>query len=157
MWHRLIQQAIHHYCQDMNEEKQEVIDAALEMQQFSMGTTIVMFRDKYYEYGVSNDPMEKGITICGYDSAWLTDMVAGYLLELAERHFEMTTFFGMYRDDGNVVFDGNRSAEELTIWLADFQFQARVNSDVGGMTPSLQWTFGSQERNPEQSCLKYLR
>jgi len=42
----------------------------------------------------------------------------------------MTTFFGMYRDDGNVVFDGNRSTEELTIWLADFQ--AKVNSYVGG-------------------------
>ena len=128
--HRLIRQAINHYCADINEEEQEVIDAALEMQQFSMGNTIITFRDKYYEYGVSEDPMERGLTIGGYDSAWLADMVAGYLLDLAENHFEMTTFFGMYRDDGNVVFDGIRSADELKTWLAEFQ--AKVNSDVGG-------------------------
>jgi hypothetical protein len=80
--HRLIRQAINHYCADINEEEQEVIDAALEMQQFSMGNTIITFRDKYYEYGVSDDPMERGLTIGGYDSAWLADMVAGYLLDL---------------------------------------------------------------------------
>ena len=43
----------------------------------------------------------------------------------------MTLFFGMYRDDGgNVVFKGDRSAEELEDWL--FSFQNKVNEDVGG-------------------------
>jgi hypothetical protein len=48
---------------------------------------------------------------------------------MAEHHFGMTRFFGMYRDDGNVVFEGSRTAEELEQWL--FNFQAKVNEDVG--------------------------
>jgi len=76
--HKLIRQAINYYCEDINEEEQEVIDAALEMQQFSMGNTIITFCDKYYKYGVSNDPMGIGLTIGGYDSAWLADILAGY-------------------------------------------------------------------------------
>ena len=36
----------------------------------------------------------------------------------------------MYRDDGNVVFQGDRSAEELENWL--FSFQNKVNEDLGG-------------------------
>ena len=58
-----------------------------------MGNTIVTFCDKCYEYGVSKDPLERDLAIGGSDSAWLADMLAGYLLELAERHFEMITFF----------------------------------------------------------------
>ena len=121
-----------------------------------MGNTIITFRDKYYEYGVSDDPMEKGLTIGGYDSAWLADMVAGYLLDLAESHLEMTTFFGMYRDDGNVVFDGIRSADELKTWLAEFQ--TKVNSNVGGndieFTMDI-WKPGEESRT--QLYLKSLR
>ena len=40
--------------------------------------------------------MERSLTIGGYDSAWLADLVGGYLLEMAEDHFGMTRFFGMY-------------------------------------------------------------
>ena len=49
---------------------------------------------------------------------------------LAESHFEMTTFFGMYRVDGNVVFEWNCLADDVKVCLADFQ--AKVNLDVGG-------------------------
>ena len=129
--HKLIRKAINHFCMDrLNEEEEVVIAAALEMQQFSMGNTIVTFRDKFYEYGVNADPMERGLTIGGYDSAWLADMVAGYLLELADDHFAMTSFFGMYRDDGNVIFEGEKSNDDIKDWLA--HFQAKVNEDVGG-------------------------
>ena len=58
------------------------------MQQFSMGNTTVTLCDKYYVYGVSDDPMKRGLAIGGYDSAWLVDMVlADYLLKLAKSHF----------------------------------------------------------------------
>ena len=41
-----------------------------------------------------------------------------------------TLFFGIYRDDGNVVFRGNRSSDEIKDWL--FHFQELVNEEVGG-------------------------
>ena len=87
--HKLIRKAINHFCMDrLNEDEEAVIAAALEMQQFSMGNTIITFRNKSCEYGVNDNPMERGITIGGYYSAWLEYMVAGYLLELADDHLE---------------------------------------------------------------------
>lgn len=40
--------------------------------------------------------MDRALTTGGYDSAWLADLVASYILKLAEDHFEETLFFGMY-------------------------------------------------------------
>ena len=55
--HKLIRQAILHYSGGFTEDEKRVITSALEMQQFSMKNTIVCFREKYYEYGVEDDPM----------------------------------------------------------------------------------------------------
>ena len=35
----------------LTEEELDVIEASLEMQLFSMGNTLITFRDEYYEYG----------------------------------------------------------------------------------------------------------
>ena len=52
------------------------------MLEFSMGNTLVMFSEKYYEYGVDNDLTNRS----GYDSAWNADLIASYLLDLAQDH-----------------------------------------------------------------------
>lgn len=127
--HKLIRKSIEHYSRNLSEEEHTIINAALEMQQFSMGNTLVMFRDKYYEYGTADDPFERSLTIGGYDSAWMADLVGGYIFDLAEDHFNMTKFFGLYRDDGNVAFEDVRSIDDLKQWLHDFQ--SRVNEIVG--------------------------
>ena len=49
--------------------------------------------------------MERAMTIGGFDSAWMADMVADYILELAHDQFGLTRYFGMYRDDGNIVLE----------------------------------------------------
>ena len=66
---KLIKQAIHYYSEDFTEEEMAVIEAALEMLKFSMGNILVTFRDRYYEYGVDDDPVNRSLTIGGYDSA----------------------------------------------------------------------------------------
>ena len=83
------------------------------MLKFSMGNTLVTFRNKYYEYGVDDDPMNRSLTIGGYDSAWNADLIASYILNMAQDHFTETKFFGLYRDDGNIILDGTRSTEEI--------------------------------------------
>ena len=55
----------------------------LEMLKFSTGNALVKFREKYYEYGVDDDPMNISLTIGGYSSAWNADLIASYLLDLA--------------------------------------------------------------------------
>jgi hypothetical protein len=55
-----------------------------------MGNTIVSFLDKYYEYGVDLDPERRGLTIGGFESAFLADLEASYIFDklkyIWERH-----------------------------------------------------------------------
>ena len=68
-----------------------------------MGHTLLKFRGDYFEYGEAENIDEKGLTIGGYESAWLADLVASYVLEKFSCHFRDARFFGIYRDDGFVV------------------------------------------------------
>ena len=102
-----------------------------------MGNTIVSFRDKYYEYGVNPDPDRRGLTIGGFESAFLADLEATYLFDKLNHIFEShTKFIGTYRDDEIVVFRGNQSNEWLSSWLSTFQRE--VNRLLG--TIDIQFT-----------------
>ena len=64
-----------------------------------MGNTILNFAGKYYKYGGLNDISEQGLIIGGYESAWLADLVASYLLNNSTELFEKTTIYhGIYRE-----------------------------------------------------------
>ena len=78
---------------------------------------------------MEDDLVMRALTIGGYDSAWYADMVASYILDLAEDHFSMTKFFGIYRDDGKVVFEGNRTCDELQNWLHELQDHVNIITD----------------------------
>ena len=65
-----------------------------------MQSTLLTFVDKYYEYDGDRDPEEKGLTIGGYESAWLADLVGAYILDNTKSHFRETKYYGLYRDDG---------------------------------------------------------
>jgi hypothetical protein len=41
-----------------------------------MGKTIVSFHDKYYKFGVDQDPDCQGLTIGGFESSFLADLEA---------------------------------------------------------------------------------
>ena len=45
----------------------------------------------------------------------MADMVAGYILELAKDHFDLARYFGIYRDNVNIVFDGYKSARSVEL------------------------------------------
>eukprot|EP00957_Ditylum_brightwellii_P010339 781559-Ditylum_brightwellii.AAC.1 len=61
---------------------------------FGMKSTLIQFRDKYYKYkgaaGASADEEDIGLVIGVFESAWLADLVAFYLLEMTEDHFNKT-------------------------------------------------------------------
>lgn len=63
------------------------------MIKFGMGNTLLNFAGKYYKYGGSNDISGRGIIIGGYESAWLADLVASYLLNNSTELFEKTTIY----------------------------------------------------------------
>eukprot|EP00957_Ditylum_brightwellii_P094185 7170697-Ditylum_brightwellii.AAC.1 len=59
-----------------------------------MKSTLIRFQDKYYKYkgaaGASADKEGIGLAVGGFESAWLADLVASYLLEMTEDHFTTT-------------------------------------------------------------------
>ena len=42
-------------------------------------------------------------------------------MEKSKANFHPTTYHGIYRDEGLVVFKGNKSAREIKYWLEEFQ------------------------------------
>ena len=93
--------------------------------------------------------LNRTLTIGGYDSAWLADLVASYIFELAADHFEETSFFGIYRDDGLQSHHGIRPAEEMEDWL--HTFQEKVNTIVGDT--SIQFTMDVWKPGEESRTL----
>ena len=127
--YKLVQKSIQHYSEAFGKEEMEVIEAALEMLKFSMGNTLVTFCERYCEYEVEDDPVMRALTVGGYNSGWYTDMVASYIIDLAKDHVSIASFFGIYRDDGNVLFEENRTCKELQKWLQALQVHMNKITD----------------------------
>ena len=72
-----------------------------------MSSTLLNFQDKYYEYG-DGGLETKGLAIGGYESAFLADFVASYLLEGTKNKFKEVLWRGIYRDDGLLVFKSKK-------------------------------------------------
>ena len=62
-----------------------------------MSSTLLNFQDKYYEYR-EEDLETKGLAIGDYESAFLEDLVAFYLLEVTNNKFKEVLWRGIYRD-----------------------------------------------------------
>ena len=91
-----------------------------------MSNTLLQFQDKYYEYRGNVEPDQRGCTIGGYESAWLTDLVMNYILDKEEeKAMKSQKFFKTYRDDGLSIFNGKMDVKDLENWLKEFQ--GRVN------------------------------
>ena len=72
---------------------------------FGMSNTLISFRDKFFEYGGDEIEDKRGLTIGGYESARLEDLVASYILEKTNKMFVETRYHGIYRDYGFIVFE----------------------------------------------------
>ena len=65
------------------------------MVSFGMSNTIVSFKDRFFEYDGDMDTEERGLTIGGYESAWLAELVASYVLEMNKDLFDNTIYHGI--------------------------------------------------------------
>ena len=65
----------------MSQHNKEIAEKCLDMIKFGMTNTLVIFQEQYWEYGGKCDVEEKGLTISDFESAWLADLVATYILE----------------------------------------------------------------------------
>jgi len=95
-----------------------------------MSFTLITFQDKYFEYkGQGRDPDNQGLAIGGYESAFLANLVASYILKKCSNEFKNTLYRGIYRDDGLIVFNSKLTQHQVTNWL--MKFQKQVNHHAG--------------------------
>ena len=126
----LVRKAVQYFSKDLEQNEKETIAICLDMIQFGMKSTYIMFQDQYYEYDGDQDPEDRGLTIGGFESAWLADLAGAYLLIKSRTCFDETLYHGIYRDDGIVVFKGKKIYDDILTWHDNFQ--AKVNQLTGG-------------------------
>ena len=74
-----LEKAIQFYTKNLPEHDMTKINLCLRLIGFGMSSTLLSFQDKYYEYG-DEGLKTKVSVIGGYESAFLADLVASYLL-----------------------------------------------------------------------------
>ena len=116
----IIKKAVRFFARKLTAATKKTINPCLELIRFGMSSTLISFDGEYYEYH-GGEKEEQGLAIGGYESVLFSDLVASYLFEKAKANFNPTTYHGIYRDDGLVVFTGKRSAKEIKDWLKTFQ------------------------------------
>ena len=104
-----IRKAVIFFARKLTAETKKTINLCLEIICFGMSSTLIYFDSKYYTYH-GGEREEQGLLIGGYESAFLADLVASYLFEKSKSNSSLTTYQGIYRDDGLVVFEGKKSA-----------------------------------------------
>jgi hypothetical protein len=128
--YNLIEKAVRFYAEGVSEHDATLIEGCLEMIRFGMSTTLLTFGNRYYMYDGDLPIEERGLTIGGYESAWLADLAMSYILETVDKKtFENMELFEIYRDDGFGIFKGSKSKNDINDWLQDFQ--TTVNEQAG--------------------------
>ena len=72
----VVKKAVDFFSDNLTRKEKNTISTCLNLIQFGMGNTLLTFQDEYYKHGGSVDPDKRGLTIGGYESAWLADLVA---------------------------------------------------------------------------------
>jgi len=95
-----------------------------------MLSTLLSFRDKYYQYHGGDENGERGLSIGGIESAFLADLVAIYLLkETIDLYGDEHPFKVVYCDNDIYVTKEKWDVENLRTWLHSFQQQVEI---IGG-------------------------
>ena len=115
-----------------------------------MSSTLISLDGYYYEYH-GGEREERGLEIGGYESEFLAGLVASCLFEKSKANFHPTTYHGIYRNDGLVVFKVNNSSREIKDCLEEFQ--QTVNKADGNQhlkfTKNI-WTTEENSPTPEK-------
>ena len=119
----------------LHEEELNKVEDCPDIIKLGMSSTPVSFKDKNYECDGDKDPEQKGLTIGGYESAWLADLVGAHVLANTQQHFQQTKHHRLHRDDGFAIFKGQWKCNGISKWREEFQESA--NQLAGGDYPQL--------------------
>ena len=122
---QMVHRAVSFFATTLSNEDKDTIAKCLKLIKFGMSNTLLTFQGRYYEYrGMSHDSTQCGLTIGGYESAWLADLVASFIFVQTDDLFQSTCrYSGIYRDDGIAIFNGLWKDEDITRWFQTFQYR----------------------------------
>ena len=86
-----------------------------------MAPCLISFSGKHYKYKVEGDNNDRGLAIGRYESVFLANLIASYLLEKSKKFFSDTKFHEIYHNDGFVVFNGQKYFTDFDLWGTEFQ------------------------------------
>ena len=138
-----------YFARTLSRDTKKTINLCLDLIQFGMSSNLISFNGEYYEYH-GGEREEQGLSIGGYESALLADLVASYLFNKYKPMSRPTIYHGIYQDDGLVVFKGKKKASEIKYWLEEFQ--QMVNTAAGNQYlkfTSEIWKDGANYPTPE--------
>ena len=104
----LVKKSIQFYTKNLPKYAMTKINLCLRLVRFGMSSTLLDFQDKYYEY-IDEGLNTKVLVIGWYESAFLAELVASYLLEVTNIQFEEVLWRVIYIDYRLLVFKGRRS------------------------------------------------
>ena len=81
----------------------KTINCCLELICFIISSPLTSFVGEYYEYN-GGKKEEQGLAIGGYELAFLSNQVSSYFFEKFKVIINPTTYHGIYRYEGLVVF-----------------------------------------------------
>ena len=87
----LVKKAIDHFTVSFSKEDKTAIEICCHLIQFRMSSTLLVFKDRYFEYNGGSSIDEKGLAIGRYKSSFLADLVASYLFEMSRHKFYLST------------------------------------------------------------------
>ena len=97
------------------------LEAGLEMLKFSMSNCLIHFGEGYFQCRTEKDPLKRVLSIGGFDSAWLADLDACYILERTEPVWkDQFAYFKIYCDDV-CALARNTTVRKLQKWFNNFQ------------------------------------
>jgi hypothetical protein len=89
-----VQNAVEYFISGLSERDMETVNECLELIRIGMENSLLTFQDQYYIYDGDQSLDKKGLTIGGYESGWLADLVVAYIFaEVDEELFSNATFF----------------------------------------------------------------
>ena len=82
--YELVAKSVGYYAKEFSEKDKMRVESSLDMLKFSMSNCLINVGPGYFQYRKEKDPLKRVLLIGGFDSAWLADLVACYILEQTE-------------------------------------------------------------------------
>eukprot|EP00563_Minutocellus_polymorphus_P018400 CAMPEP_0197725844 /NCGR_PEP_ID=MMETSP1434-20131217/11309_1 /TAXON_ID=265543 /ORGANISM="Minutocellus polymorphus, Strain CCMP3303" /LENGTH=108 /DNA_ID=CAMNT_0043311559 /DNA_START=120 /DNA_END=442 /DNA_ORIENTATION=+ len=76
----LLSSAVQHFARNFSRDDKETANLCLEMLRIGMDHTYLQYNGQYYCYTGAGTSEDLGLTIGGFESAWMADLGMSYLL-----------------------------------------------------------------------------